>query len=88
MNYKLKGRTLLNGDIISPEIPIAEFSDALAKGESGRIVAHLNAGWKMLLAYEAGRDSLHIKDAVTLLDKLESIYQEYEGEMQKVRRLK
>lgn len=91
MNYKLKGRTLLNGDMISPEISYAQFNAELHIETAKTLVNTLNNGHKMIMAYRQHRDNMHITNVVALLEKLESIYKEYEYreyEIRQTRKLK
>ena len=74
MNFKLKGRTLLNADTISPDIPYAEFSDGISIDTINRIVNNMNCGHIMLMLYKQHRDNLHITNVVTMLEKMEEVY--------------
>lgn len=74
MNHRLKGRTLIHGDIIDPEIPIAEFSEDFTPVEREKIVATLNLGHDMILAYATYRQRRELHEVVNLVAKLDEIY--------------
>ena len=75
MNHRLKGRTLVHGDIIDPEIPIAEFSEDFSSVEREKLVASLNYGHEMLVAYAAYRKMpLQLHETVNLMACLDDIY--------------
>jgi hypothetical protein len=80
MNFKLKDRILLNGDIVSPEIPYAVFDEGLSKDVMKRILLILNYGNQLLLLYKEYRNSFHIVNIVKMLEKMESIFQKYDQE--------
>jgi len=81
MNFKLKGRTLLNGDIIQPEIPYATFSDDLNKEDAKRIVCNLNHGHDLMMIYKECRTNLHVKSVVEMLERMEKVFLQYDSEM-------
>jgi hypothetical protein len=81
MNYKLKGNIMLNGDIISPEIPIAEFSDELISSQKHRIVITLNHGHEMLMLYKQLRENMHIVFVTEMLTKMEDVFSKYDYAM-------
>ena len=78
MNFKLKDRTLLNADIISPDMPYAEFDPDLARNVPKNIVNSLNNGNEMLMIYKQFRDDLHIVNVVEMLKQMEEIYRAYD----------
>lgn len=78
MNFKLKNRTLLNGDIISPEIPYAVFSEDLEKSQVKRIVNLLNKGTDILYIYKQHRDNFHIANVERMIEAMEKVFSEYE----------
>ena len=80
MNFKLKGRTLLNGDIISPEIPYAVFDEGLSKPMVKYLVSALNYGHDMLMVYQQYRDNMHIRNVVEMLERLEEIHKKFYAE--------
>lgn len=75
MTYYLKNRTLLNSDIIQPEIPYAEFSPELTEATCKDLVAKLNFGAEVVLAYEeflqGPKGLMYLTE---FLDKLETAY--------------
>jgi hypothetical protein len=86
MNFKIKNRKLLNGDIISPEIVYAEFSDQIIDGQAENIVNALNHGHDMLMIYKEMRDNLHISNVVEMLSRLESAYAKWDARDFQIRR--
>ena len=77
MNHRLKGRTLIHGDILDPEIPIAEFSEDFSAIEREKLVASLNYGHDMILAYATYRQRGALHDVVNLVAQLEEIYRNW-----------
>ena len=86
MKFKLKGRTLLSAEIISPDMPIAEFSEGYSKQGVKTIVANLNYGSEMLSIYKKYRNSLHIVNVVEMLNKMEEVYQRFDTETYEIKR--
>lgn len=86
MKFKLKGRTLLNADIISPDMPYAQFDDGVTSDTVREIVNTLNCGEDMLDAYAQHADNLHITSVVELLAKLDEIYRRYDTNRYRIRR--
>jgi hypothetical protein len=81
MNYKLKGRTLLHGDVTQPETVIAEFSDKLTRTSAKELVAAMNYGHDLLMLYKQHRDNLHVVNVVTMLQAMESVYKQWDAEV-------
>ena len=88
MNFKLVGTKLINGDIISPEIPYAEFSCVVSHSTMLNIVANLNYGHELLMIYKEYRDNMHIASVVSMLEKMEGIFAEYDYELHRIMRIK
>jgi hypothetical protein len=80
MNYKLKGKQLLNGDIKKPEIPYATFDDGLVPGTAEKIVCHLKRGHEMLMIHEKYRSNFHIANVMEMLKEMEEVFQKYDRE--------
>ena len=78
MNFKLKDRTLLDADIISPDMPYAEFDPDLARNVPKNIVNSLNNGHEMLMIYKKYRDDLHVVNVVEMIKQMEDIYRAYD----------
>jgi translation elongation factor EF-1beta len=79
MNYKLKGRTLC--DIVSPEIPYAQFSENISKVEMKKMVSAINHGLEMLQIYQQMRnESFHVQSVCDALQKMEKIWAEWDYE--------
>ena len=76
-NFKLKGRMLLNADIIKPEIPYAEFSELILHREAKNIINELNSGSKMLELYEESGNNMHIVSVLEMIEKMEKCFSEY-----------
>ena len=74
MNHRLKGRKLIHGDIIDPEICIAEFSEDFTPVERERLLASLNHGHDMILAYATYRQRKELHDVVNLMAQLDDIF--------------
>ena len=77
MNHRLKGRTLIHGDILDPEIPIAEFSEDFSSVEREKLVASLNYGHDMILAYATYRQRGALHDVVNLVAQLDETYRHW-----------
>ena len=77
MNHRLKGRRLIHGDIIDPEITIAEFSEDFSSVECEKLVATLNHGHDMILAYATYRQRKELHDVVNLVSQLEESYRHW-----------
>ena len=74
MNHRLKGRKLIHGDIIDPEIPIAEFSEDFTSVEREKLVVTLNLGHDMILAYATYRQRRELHEVVNLMAQLDDIF--------------
>jgi len=81
MNFKLKGRDLLNGDIVLPEIPYATFSEEISKEVVKKMVLSMNYGDEFIKVYEGYRSNMHIGNVLEMLKELEDIYGEYSKEL-------
>jgi hypothetical protein len=77
MHYKIKNRTLLNAEIVSPDIPYAEFSTDLTKESVEKIVAALNFGCQAAGVYGKYRNHTTLQSTVDMLEELERAYKEY-----------
>lgn len=88
MNHKLKGRSLIHGEINSPEITLAEFSKELTKDAIQRMVSSMNYGHKILMIYKQHRDNMHITNVVDMLKKIEEEFRKFEDEVYTARRMK
>jgi len=86
MDHRLKGRKIIYGDIIDPEITIAEFSEKLTLTECEKLVASLNYGHEMLLAFKHYRNDLNINSVGNLMDDLEKILTQWERDMRLAQR--
>lgn len=86
MNHRLKGRKIIHGDILKPEITIAEFSEDFTPVEREKLVATLNLGHDMILAYATYRQRGALHDVVNLVSQLEEIYQHWTQAMFDARR--
>ena len=86
MHFKLIGNTMINGDIVKPEIPYAVFSDDLNRAEMKKIIANLNYGNDMLLLYKQYRGKMHIKTIIEMIEKMESIFRKFDYEMYEIRK--
>ena len=86
MNHRLKGRKIIHGDILDPEIPIAEFSEDFTPIEREKLVATLDYGHEMLLTFKSYRNSLNIYSVVNLMDDLEKILTRWEYAMRSAQR--
>lgn len=88
MNHRLKGRTLLHGDILN-DTSIAEFSDALTEQAIHRMVNAMNYGDEMLRLYQGCRENMHIANILPMLEKMEEVYRNWdEAEYNAKRRYK
>ena len=79
-HYKLKGLTLLNGDIISPEMPVAEFSRGLSGDVPGKLVAALNFGLDVAtsLSVKHGHGSIYtLNGAAAFIEDLSKMHSTY-----------
>ena len=88
MKFKLKGRTLLNADIKSPEISYDEFSAAIEPKVIKTMVETLNSGHEMLMLYKQYRDNLHISNMVEMVQKMEAVFKKYDYKLYEIRRQK
>ena len=86
MNFKLVGNKMINGDIVSPEIPYAVFDDGLNRADMKKIIANLNYGNDMLLVYQQYRENLHIANVVEMLKQLEKVFCKFDYEMYEIRK--
>ena len=86
MNHKLKGYSLIHGDIISPEVAIAEFNNGISKSSIKEMVAAMNHGHEMLMVYKQHRDNMHIGNVVSMLEHMEKIYRQWDNEVFVIRR--
>ena len=86
MNFKLKGRTLLNGDFKSPDMPYAVFDDGVGKQVVKEIVCNLNKGSELLSIYKQYRDNMHIKNITDMLSKMEEVYRQFNQEIDSIKR--
>lgn len=87
MNFRLKDRTLLNGDIISPEIPYAEFSPEITETAIHEMVSAMNSGHEMLMLYKELRNNMHILNVCRFLERMDVVYAKYERELFEIRRM-
>jgi len=81
MNLKLKNNKIIDGDIKSPEIEIATFSDELCEDVKKNIISTANHGSYMLKLYSQYRNNMHICNIVEMLEKMEKIYNYYDMEI-------
>jgi hypothetical protein len=81
MNLKLKNNKIIDGDIKSPEMELATFSDDLCEDVKKHIVSRANHGDHMLRVYSTYRDNMHIVNIVDMLEKMEKIYHNYNDEV-------
>jgi hypothetical protein len=86
MNFKLKGRDLLNGDIVLPEIPYATFSDEISKDAIKKLVVSLNHGSEFIKIYKEHRTNPHIENVVDMLKLMEDVYRKYDEELYALKR--
>ncbi len=77
MNMKLKGNVMLNGDVLSPDMPVATFDEGLVPQYKHKIVETLNAGHEMLMIYKQYRDNLSLPQVIGMLERMEKIYNKY-----------
>ena len=77
MNHRLKGRKIIHGDIISPEIVIAEFSEDFDPVMREQLLASLNHGYDMILAFATYRQRKELHDVVNLVNQLEETYRHW-----------
>lgn len=84
--YKFKNNKMLNADIISPELTVAEFSDQLVKGEAAKIVNNLNCGQEMLQLFGNMRDDMHILNVTQMLEKMEHVWAKWSEQDFQIRR--
>lgn len=81
MNHRLKGRKIIYGDIIDPDLTIAELSEKLTLTECEKFVSSLNNGHEMLLTFERYRNDLNIYSVVNLMEELKKSFIQWERDM-------
>ena len=86
MNFKIKNRTLVNADIVSPVIAYAEFSTDLAPAYCKEIVETLNYGHEMLRLYKAYRNNLSLGLAADMVEKMELIFRAWDYKLFEIRK--
>ena len=84
--YRYKANKMLNADIISPELVVAEFSDQLVKGEAAKIVNNLNFGQEMLQLFGEHSDDLHIANVMQMLEKMDKVWAKWSEQDYNIRR--
>ena len=77
MNVKRKGNLLLNADIILPETVYATFNEGLVDSVKDDIADRIRFGGEMLDIYAQFRSNLHITNVVAMLNKMETVYTDY-----------
>jgi hypothetical protein len=78
MNFKLDGNTMVDGDIISPIMAYAEFSDELVDSAPKKIVNTLNNGHDMLMIYKKYRGNIDLSNINHMLAEMDSVMSSYE----------
>jgi len=81
MKLKLKKNKVIDGEIKSPVIEIATFSDELCEDVKKNIISIVNHGEEMLKIYSKYRDNMHICNIVDMLDKMEQVYKKYDNDI-------
>ncbi len=81
MNLKLEKNKIIDGDIKSPEMEIATFSDELCEDVKKNIISTANHGSYMLRIYDLYRNNMHICNIVEMLEKMEKVYNNYNMEI-------
>jgi hypothetical protein len=81
MKLKLKKNKVIDGDIKSPEMEIATFSDELCEDVKKNIISTANHGSYMLKIYALYRNNMHICDVVEMLEKMEKVYKKYDNDV-------
>ena len=84
MRFKLKGRTLLNDDIIAPEIPYAVFSDELVASVPEKIVAELNYGSRVLNILGEYHGIMDYECVAQMIKELKDAYSDYSEEQRRI----
>lgn len=77
MNFKLKDRTLLNADIIEPEIPYAVFIDELTQSAVENIAVELNHGSKVLHILGSYHGTTNFEQVAKMVIELKDAYSAY-----------
>jgi hypothetical protein len=77
MTFKLKDRTLLNADIISPERPYAVFSDELTQSAVENIAVELNHGSKVLHILGSYHGVTNFEQVGKMVIELKDAYADY-----------
>ena len=86
MNFKLKGNSLMNTNVVSPKIVYAEFSDEIEPKTIKTIVETLNSGHEMLRIYEQYRDFMHINNILEMIQAMESVFKKYDYKLYEIKR--
>jgi len=86
MNHRLVGNKIIHGDIISPDLVIATFSNQFCKEYQKQLVNSLNHGHEILMLYKQYRDNLHITNVLELLEKIEKEYLQWSSNEYQIRR--
>jgi hypothetical protein len=81
MNIKLVGNKLVNADVISPFLVIAEFNEGLAYTAKVKYTETLVAGHKMLSLYNQFRDDLTVANVALMLVEMDRVRREMEYNM-------
>ena len=88
MNFELKGRNLVNADIITPEVVYATFSEDVRIPVIKSVTAKLNYGSRFLDIYEQHRDDMSVPNVLKMLKKMEEVFVEYDYHLYAARRSK
>jgi len=83
MNFKLaeNGTTVYNGDIVTPIIPYFEFSPEINMEDRKKILANLNSGNEMLMAFRwLSEEGMNIFNVAEGIKRMSDIHRKFSYE--------
>jgi len=83
MKLKLSKNKLINAEVLSPEMVIAEFNNDLTNKAKIEYTETLNLGYEFVQIYKEYKKNMHITNTFSMLLQLDGVFNQWENKIRK-----